>query len=93
MNSYKKKTPCHFKSIDPKVFSRLQQSGSFFARKFESETRVGKEKLENVYVKSSWVQQVWIHGDSLQNNVIAFVVPEVPPCKAYADEKKIAYTD
>ena len=44
MNSYKKKTPCHFKSIDPKVFSRLQKSGSFFARKFESGTKVGKEK-------------------------------------------------
>ena len=54
---------------------------------------IAPEKLENVYVKSSWAQQVWIHGDSLQNNVIAFVVPEVPPCKAYADEKKIAYTD
>ena len=51
INSYKKKTPCHFKSIDPKVFSRLQKSGSFFARKFESGTRVGKEKLENVILK------------------------------------------
>ena len=51
MNSYKKKTPCHFKSIDPKVFSRLQNSGSFFARKFESGTRVGREKLENVILK------------------------------------------
>ena len=26
---------------------------------------IAPEKLENVYVKSSWVAQVWIHGDSL----------------------------
>ena len=51
MNIYKKRTPCHFKSINPKVFKRLKKSGSFFARKFEKGTKVGKEKLENVILK------------------------------------------
>lgn len=54
---------------------------------------IAPEKLENVYVKSSWVAQVWIHGDSLQNNVIAFVVPEIAPCKVYAAEKGITYNE
>ncbi len=49
--------------------------------------------MENVYVKSSWAAQVWIHGDSLQNNVVAFVVPEIAPCTAYADEKGIPYNE
>ena len=49
--------------------------------------------MENVYVKSSWAAQVWVHGDSLQNNVIAFVVPEMAPVKAYADEKGIKYNE
>jgi long-chain acyl-CoA synthetase len=39
---------------------------------------IAPEKLENVYVKSSYVQQVWIHGDSLQNNILGFFVLEKP---------------
>lgn len=39
---------------------------------------IAPEKLENVYVKSPYVAQVWIHGDSLQNHILAFVVVELP---------------
>lgn len=51
MNSYKKTSPCHFKSINPKVFERLRKSGSFFARKFEKGTKVGNKKLENLILE------------------------------------------
>ena len=44
---------------------------------------IAPEKLENVYVKSPYVQQVWIHGDSLQNFVLAFIVLEWPKVEAW----------
>lgn len=51
---------------------------------------IAPEKLENVYVKSAWVDQIWIHGDSLQNFIVAFVVvPEKKVeewCKANGKE-------
>jgi len=34
------------------------------------------EKIENVFVTSSMVAQVWIHGDSLQSSCVAVIVPE-----------------
>lgn len=44
---------------------------------------IAPEKLENVYVKSQWVDQIWIHGDSLQNFIIAFVVVSMPKVKEW----------
>jgi long-chain acyl-CoA synthetase len=35
---------------------------------------IAPEKLENVYVQSEWIDQVWIHGDSLHDFVIMFAV-------------------
>lgn len=35
---------------------------------------IAPEKLENVYMKSSWVDQIWIHGESLQTTILAFIV-------------------
>lgn len=35
---------------------------------------IAPEKLENVYVQSSWIDQVWIHGDSLNDFVLLFAV-------------------
>ncbi|KAI6235242.1 Arachidonate--CoA ligase [Aphelenchoides besseyi] len=37
---------------------------------------VAPEKIESVYVKSPYVQQVYVDGDSLENYLIAIVVPE-----------------
>ena len=31
------------------------------------------EKLENVYIQSEWVAQIWIHGDSLHDYILAFI--------------------
>lgn len=35
---------------------------------------IAPEKLENVYVQSKWIDQVWVHGDSLHDFVILFAV-------------------
>ena len=35
------------------------------------------EKLENVLVKHHYIEQIWIYGDSLQNYLVAVVVPRV----------------
>eukprot|EP00064_Thunnus_orientalis_P010866 superscaffoldBa00001514_g10895 len=45
---------------------------------------IAPEKIENVYVRSEPVAQVFVHGDSLQSCLVAIVVPdsEVLPCLA-----------
>ena len=35
---------------------------------------IAPEKLENVYIKSEWAQQVYIHGDSIHDWLVVFVV-------------------
>jgi len=35
---------------------------------------IAPEKLENVFIQSSWIDQVWVHGDSLHDFVILFAV-------------------
>ena len=37
---------------------------------------IAVEKLESVYQKSSYIAQVYVHGDSLQSEVVAIIVPE-----------------
>lgn len=34
------------------------------------------EKIENVYVRSLYIQQVFVDGDSLERYLVAIVVPE-----------------
>lgn len=46
---------------------------------------IAPEKLENVYVKSPWVDQIWIHGDSMQNFIIAFIVINMGKVKEWCD--------
>lgn len=35
---------------------------------------IAPEKLENVYIQSKYIDQAWIHGDSLNDFVILFAV-------------------
>ena len=49
------------------------------------------EKLENVYIQSSWVAQIWIHGDSLHDWVLAIIVLDPDRINKYTSDtgKKI----
>lgn len=37
---------------------------------------IAPEKIENVYAKDSLVGQIFLHGDSLQNSLVAIIVPD-----------------
>ena len=54
---------------------------------------IAPEKLENVYVKSKWVMQCWIYGDSLRDFIVTFLVLDPENLKKYADEKNKAVDD
>ena len=54
---------------------------------------IAPEKLENVYVKSQWVDQIWIHGDSLQNFIVAFIVVPMHLVKEWCQGKGKSYSD
>uniref|UniRef100_A0A1B6CV09 Long-chain-fatty-acid--CoA ligase n=1 Tax=Clastoptera arizonana TaxID=38151 RepID=A0A1B6CV09_9HEMI len=50
------------------------------------------EKIENVYIRSQYVHQVYVHGESLKSCIIAIVVPDVDVIKCWALENKIPGT-
>ncbi|XP_047234037.1 long-chain-fatty-acid--CoA ligase 5 [Girardinichthys multiradiatus] len=45
---------------------------------------IAPEKIENVYVRSGPVAQVFVHGDSLQSCLVAVVVPEAAILQGFA---------
>lgn len=47
---------------------------------------IAPEKLENIYVQSSYVLQCWIYGDSLRDYVIGFFVIDPDQLKKQYDE-------
>lgn len=44
---------------------------------------VAPEKIENVYTRSSFAQQVYVDGDSLERYLIAIIVPEPSILKSW----------
>lgn len=50
------------------------------------------EKIENIYIRSQYVQQVFVHGESLKSCTIAIVVPDVDVVKCWAVENGIPGT-
>lgn len=54
---------------------------------------VAPEKLENIYVKSPFVAQLYVHGDSLQNELVAIVVPDAEFCVKWAIGKGLLPAD
>ncbi|XP_044760121.1 long-chain-fatty-acid--CoA ligase 5 isoform X2 [Coccinella septempunctata] len=50
------------------------------------------EKIENVYIRSQYVQQVFVHGESLKSCIVAIVVPDVDVVKCWAQENSIPGT-
>lgn len=50
------------------------------------------EKIENIYIRSQYVQQVFVHGESLKSCIIAIVIPDVDVIKCWAVENGIPGT-
>ncbi|XP_004696199.1 long-chain-fatty-acid--CoA ligase 1 isoform X2 [Echinops telfairi] len=48
---------------------------------------IAPEKIENIYVRSEPVAQVFVHGESLQSFLIAIVVPDVETLVHWAQKK------
>jgi len=53
---------------------------------------IAPEKIENIYVRSNFVAQVFVHGLSLKSSIVAVVVPECDTIKAWAREQNIPGT-
>ena len=54
---------------------------------------IAPEKLENQFIKSEYVAQIWIHGDSLHDWVIAFIVIDPDRMKTWSAENGITEGD
>ncbi|CAK4617239.1 hypothetical protein LEN26_013020 [Aphanomyces euteiches] len=50
---------------------------------------VAAEKIENFYIKSPLVAQIFVYGDSYQSCLVAIVVPDPDVVQAWANSKKI----
>lgn len=54
---------------------------------------IAPEKLENVYIQSNFIAQIWVHGDSLQSHIICFIVTDEVELGRWAEEKKMSTED
>ncbi|KAL7990612.1 hypothetical protein Chor_014042 [Crotalus horridus] len=46
---------------------------------------IAPEKIENIYIRSPFVAQVFVHGDSLQSFLVGIVVPDEETLPAFAE--------
>ncbi|KAF0728158.1 hypothetical protein Ae201684_013984 [Aphanomyces euteiches] len=51
---------------------------------------VAVEKIENIYVKSPLVAQIFVYGDSHQSFLVGVVVPDPDAVQSWAQQKKIS---
>lgn len=49
---------------------------------------IAPEKLENVYVQSSWIMQPWIHGDSAKDFILLIAVVDPVKIEKFAKDNK-----
>ncbi|KAJ8022903.1 Long-chain-fatty-acid--CoA ligase 1 [Holothuria leucospilota] len=47
------------------------------------------EKIENVYLQSTFIEQMWVHGDSLQSFAVGVVVPDREILEPWAKKQQI----
>lgn len=50
------------------------------------------EKIENIYIRSQYIEQVYVYGESLKSCIVAVVVPDVDVIKCWAQENHISGT-
>ena len=50
---------------------------------------IAPENLERVYVNCPLVQQIFVHGESLQNHIVAIIVPDQEVVMHFAKENKL----
>ena len=48
------------------------------------------DKLESKFTDNKFIHQIFVYGDSLQNNVVAVIIPEKQPLEAWAKENGVA---
>ncbi|ODM95370.1 Long-chain-fatty-acid--CoA ligase 1 [Orchesella cincta] len=53
---------------------------------------IAPEKIENIYIQSQFVSQVYVYGESLKSCVVAIIVPDVEAVKQWAGENDIPGT-
>ena len=53
---------------------------------------IAPEKLENIFVQAPHIMQIWVHGDSLKDHLVAFVYPDPEICGKDFDKEKMKET-
>ena len=48
---------------------------------------IAPEKLENIYGSSKYVQQIFVHGDSLKTSIVAIIVIDPETLKAWGEKQ------
>ncbi|XP_065143718.1 long-chain-fatty-acid--CoA ligase 6 isoform X1 [Paramisgurnus dabryanus] len=48
---------------------------------------ISPEKIENIYIRSEPVSQLYVHGDSLQSCLVGIVVPDIEVLPSWAQKK------
>jgi fatty acid CoA ligase FadD9 len=54
---------------------------------------VSPELLQNIYVQSAFIEQIYIHGDLMADAVSAVVVPNLEHAQAFAQEHRLTVSD
>ncbi|EDO46361.1 predicted protein, partial [Nematostella vectensis] len=50
---------------------------------------IAPQKIENIYLRSPFVAQIYVHGDSIRSFLVAVVVPDAEVLEAWAEKKGI----
>lgn len=50
---------------------------------------IAPEKIESIYIKSQYVAQVFVHGESLKSCTVGVIVPDEESIKQYAIQRGI----
>jgi len=50
---------------------------------------IAPEKIENIYIRSQYVAQIFVHGESLKSCLVAIVVPDMEIVNKWTDQKNL----